>query len=183
MKEKNEKILIERINGVDIYAVKDDNGKEIVPLKPICSALGVSYSSQVQKVQSHPIYSSVVLLSNTTGADGKQYDMLCIDAEFVYGWLLGINPDNVSDQVRDNLIIYQIECHHALYRHFHGRANRLQEFVDMERQLMDRRETLQTSLSELLKSVDSVKSEIKDIDKKFNDLKSERLNPTPSLFD
>ena len=54
MKEKNEKSLIERINGVDIYAVKDDNGKEIVPLKPICSALGVSYSSQVQKVQSHP---------------------------------------------------------------------------------------------------------------------------------
>ena len=183
MKQKNEKILIERINGVDIYAVKDDNGKEIVPVKPICQAIGVHPNPQLSKIKEHPIYSSVTTLRVATGADGKEYEMLCIDAEFVYGWLLSINPDNVSDQIRDNLIKYQIECHHALYRHFHGRANRLQEFVDMERQLMDRRETLQTSLTELMKSVDSVKSEIKDIDKKFNDLKSERLNPTPSLFD
>ena len=183
MKEKTEKILIERINGVEIYAVKDDNKQILVPIRPICEAIGVSFQGQHNKLKEDPLLASTVNLRLMVGADGKNREMVCLPIMYVYGWIFRIDSRNVSDDARDSVQKYQKECYDELYRHFHGRANRLQEFVDMERQLMDRRESLQTSLSELMKSVDSVKSEIKDIDKKFNDLKSERLNPTPSLFD
>lgn len=182
-KEKTERILIERINGVDIYAVKDENGKELVPIKPICEALRVLPHGQQDKIKSHPIYNSVAHLSCVTGADGKQYEMLCIEAEFVYGWLLGINPDNVSEHVRDNLIKYQIECHHALYRYFHGRLKRHEEYIDLERSLIKEREEVNASLSELTKSISEFKSRMKTIDGKLQELQEQRLNPTPSLFD
>ena len=183
MEKETNRLSIGRINGVEIYAVKDEDNQIFVPVKPLCEAIGVRFDTQYEKLKKHPILNSVIPLRGITGADGKTYEMVCLPLEYVYGWIFTINPKNVSEDARDPVIQYQKKCYDVLYRHFHGRANRLQEFIDIERQLMDRRETLQTSLSDLMKSVDSVKSEIKDIDKKFNDLKSERLNPTPSLFD
>ncbi len=183
-KEKTEnRLSIGRINGVDIYAVTDENNNVFVPVKPICDAIGIAYERQYSKLKEHLILSSVVTLRVTTGADGKNYEMVCIPQEFIYGWIFTINPKNVSENAREKVVKYQLECYKALYAYFHGQTKRLQEFVNIERELMARRETLQASLSEHLKSMDTIKSEIKDIDKKFNDLKSERLNPTPSLFD
>ncbi|MDE5813262.1 MAG: phage antirepressor N-terminal domain-containing protein [Muribaculaceae bacterium] len=178
-----ETISIGTINGVEIYAVKNEEGTVLVPIKPICTALGIDDKAQREKISEDEDLRSTGGLSTSVGADGKEREMFCLPEEFIYGWIFTINPKNVAPSARESVRKYRRQCYTALYRHFHGRANRLQEFVDMERQLMDRRETLQASLSELMKSVDSVKSEIKDIDKKFNDLKGERLNPTPSLFD
>ncbi len=177
------RLSIGKINGVEIYAVKDEKGKDLVPIKPICQALGVNTPGQIQKIQSHRIYSSVVWLSHTTGADGKQYEMLCIDAEFVYGWLMGINPDNVSDQVRDSLIKYQLECHHALYRYFHGRGQRQQDLLEAEREAIARL----SKLDERIKESDAITKELKaeraktksDIDQ----IRASRLDDQPSLFD
>lgn len=183
MKEKTEMILIQRINGVDIYAVKDETGKEFVPVKPVCQAIGVQHARQIQKLQEHHIYRSTVYTKYTVGADGKDREMVCIDAEYVYGWLLGINPDNVSEQARPKLIEYQLECHHALHAYFHGRAQRQQHVIDMERALLNEKKELDETLSGLIKSVSEVKAKIKSIDGKFAELQSERLNPTPSLFD
>ena len=48
---------------------------------------------------------------------------------------------------------------------------------------MNERKKLDETLSGLMKSVSDVKSKIKSIDGKFAELQSQRLNPTPSLFD
>lgn len=183
MKEKENRLSIGRINGVEIFAVIDENNQTLVPIRPICEAIGVSFQGQHNKLKEDPLLASTVNLRLMVGADGKNREMVCLPIMYVYGWIFRIDSRNVSEDARESVQKYQKECYDVLYRHFHGRASRLQEFVDIERQLMERRETLQNSLSELMKSVDSVKSEIKDIDKKFSDLKSERLNPTPSLFD
>lgn len=108
--------LIARVNNVDIISTGDE--QKLVPIKPICEALGIDRKRQQDKIKEHPILSSVGGLKPLTGADGKEYEMLCIPFEYVFGWLFTINPANVSDDSREALIKYQQECYHALYEHF-----------------------------------------------------------------
>ena len=183
MEKETNRLSIGRINGVEIYAVKDEDNKVFVPVKPICEAIGVAYEPQFSKVKHHQILASVITLRVTTGADGKNYEMVCLPQEYVYGWIFTINPKNVSDDARDNVIWYQKKCYEVLYDYFNGKSQRQQDLLDAERTLMNERKELDETLSGLMKSVSDVKSKIKSIDGKFAELQSQRLNPTPSLFD
>lgn len=183
MNNQENRLSIGRINGVEIFAVKDEDNQVFVPVKPLCEAIGVAYERQYSKVKEHPILSAVITLRVTTGADGKQYEMVCLPHEFIYGWIFTINPKNVSEGARDNVIQYQKQCYMALYSYFNGKSQRQQEVIDMERTLLNEKKELDETLSSLMKSVSEVKAKIKSIDGKFAELQSERLNPTPSLFD
>lgn len=107
------------INNVAILA--SDVAERSVPVKPICEALEISFPTQYRKLTDHPIFSSVIALRATTGADGKQYEMVCLPIEFLPGWLFSIHPDNVKPEARDNLIEFQLECHRALFEYFFGK--------------------------------------------------------------
>lgn len=110
------------VNGISLQVVAD--GKEqLVAVKPVCEILGVAYQSQQAKLKEHPIYSSVITLSVTTGADGKKYEMVCIPLRFFSGWLFSINPDNVKEEVREKLIEYQKKCNDILYDYFFSRVD------------------------------------------------------------
>ncbi|MDE5813260.1 MAG: phage antirepressor N-terminal domain-containing protein [Muribaculaceae bacterium] len=91
MKEKENRLSIGTINGIEIYAVIDENGQTLVPVRPICEAIGVSLQGQSEKIYDDEILSSVVKQNLTTGADGKQYEMLCLPLEYFYGWIFTIN--------------------------------------------------------------------------------------------
>lgn len=113
------------INNIDIVA-SNENNQVYVPIRPICEALGVNYSSQLEKIKSHPILAPVVPLRGTTGADGKQYEMMCLPLEYVFGWIFTINPNNVNSEARTELIRYQTECYHALYNYFFEKSEKYQ---------------------------------------------------------
>lgn len=108
--------IITRVNNVEIVAGNDE--KKLVPIRPICDALGISYQPQIAKLKEHKILSSVVTLSVTTGADKKQYEMSCLPLEFVFGWLFTINASNVKEEARESVLNYQMECYQALFRYF-----------------------------------------------------------------
>ena len=57
--------FIKRINNVDIVTV---NGVNIVPIKPICEALGVDPEAQRRRIKEHYIFSSTALLSKVVAA-------------------------------------------------------------------------------------------------------------------
>jgi len=69
MKEKHEatSTVVARINQVNIVMV--ENGEKRVAIKPICEALGVNYSTQLEKLKNDEFLNSVVGLRGTTGAD------------------------------------------------------------------------------------------------------------------
>lgn len=54
----------------------------------------------------------------TTGADGKNYEMVCLPLEYVYGWLFTIDANLVVEANRENVKRYQLECDDVLYEHF-----------------------------------------------------------------
>ena len=56
------------INGISLQVVADER-EQLVAVKPVCEILGVDYPGQFAKLKEHPLYSSVIGLSSTTGAD------------------------------------------------------------------------------------------------------------------
>ena len=112
---------IAKVNNVAIMASND--AMKLVPIKPICEALGIDDRSQRQKIQSHPILASTGVLSTLVASDGKAREMYCIPFEFVFGWLFTINPANVKEKSRESLIKYQQECYHVLYEYFASYAS------------------------------------------------------------
>ena len=165
--------IITRVNNVDIMATSKE---QLIPIRPICEALGVAYSPQTTKIKEHYLFGSVVTLSVTTGKDGKQYEMLCLPAGYVLGWLLTINPANVKEEVRGMFASYQAECYNALYSHFFGSQKRQLEQNQIEISLLE-------ELADLNQQQQQIKQTINEKRRKLEKLREERLKNEPKLFD
>lgn len=72
--------IVVRVNKVDIISTNEG----MIPVKPICEALGIAYQPQMQKLKEDEDLSSVITLSMITGSDGKQYEMVCLPCEYIY---------------------------------------------------------------------------------------------------
>lgn len=166
--------IVTRINGIDILASNVSEG--LVAIKPICEAFGVAFPAQFTKLKEHPIYSSVVTLSVTTGADKKQYEMACLPIEYLAGWLFSINPANVKEEIRDNLIKFQVECNKALFRYFFGTQKRVIEQNSVEIKLLE-------ELADLSQQKANLTTSISEKKKQLEKLREERLKNEPDLFD
>ena len=169
-------ILIKRVNETNINIVQE--GSDIlVPIRPICDALGVTFSRQRKKIAEDPILGPVVALRATVGGDGKQREMVCLPFEFVFGWLFTINPDNVtSEETADAVIRYKRECYHALFTHFVKRFRYAQECNEKEIALL-------SQISELKDTLLANKNELKAAQERLARMRSERLEFQPTLFD
>lgn len=174
--------LISKINGAEIVTVERD-GETFVPIKPICTAIGVDYSAQYNKIQTEEILVSVIAIIATTGADGKTYEMVCLPLKFIYGWIFTINPGKVAPEARESVIRYRRECYDVLYDHFAGKALRQQEQNSIERDLLRRKAAALDSIATLKKAIAENNAEIKEVDGLLDNLQEQRLNPQPSLFD
>lgn len=126
-----------KINNQELVIISE-NANKFVPIKPICSALGIDFKSQYAKLKADEYLSSVMVLSTTTGADGKNYEMTCLPLKYIFGWLFTINPGNVSPDAKEAILKYRTECYDALYRYFTARA----EFVELKQKEIDRQLTI-----------------------------------------
>lgn len=167
-------IIVKRINNSNISILKGDT--ILVPVRPICDALGVDFSSQRKKIFEDPILSTVMVEKITAGADGKQREMFCLPLEFVYGWLFTINPDKVKPEVAKQVITYKRECYHALYNYFVQGFRYAQKCNEQEVKLLER-------ISEIKDSMLTTKRELKQAQERLSKMRTERLTYQPSLFD
>ena len=165
--------VITKINGVDILASNVSEG--LVPIKPICEALGVAHESQFKKLKEHPIFSSTIEIRKTVAKDGKLREMVCISINFLSGWIFSINPANVKEVTKDRVIKYQLELNKSLSRYFFGR---------MKNQLEQNRKEflLLEEISEIKKSIQTNKAKLSEKQKMLERLREERLRNEPLLF-
>lgn len=110
------------VNGISLQVVADER-EQFVAVKPVCEILGVDYPGQFTKLKEHPLYGSVIELSPTTGADGKTYEMVCLPLRYFPSWLFSINPNNVKEEIRENLLEYQKKCNDILFDYFFSRVD------------------------------------------------------------
>lgn len=95
------------------------DGRPFVALRPMCEAIGVAYSAQLQKLKAKSW--ATVSMSDTTGADGKSYQMVMIDRRTMTMWLATIDENRVAESARPTIRAYQAEAADALDAYFTGR--------------------------------------------------------------
>lgn len=183
MDKQENRLSIGKVNGIEIYAVKNEEGTVLVPIKPICTALGIDDKAQREKISEDEDLSSTGVLSTSVGSDGKKREMLCLPEKYIYGWLFTINPKNVAAPARDSVRRFRHKCYNVLYDYFNGKSRRQQDLLDAERQAVARL----SEIDERIKQNDSLLKELKaerakaksDID----NIRASRLDDQPSLFD
>ena len=89
-------------------------GIAYVAMKPIVENIGLSWSSQVQKLLKMKDKFNYVDIDMVAG-DGRKRLMGCLPLKKLNCWLFSINPARVRDDIRDRLVRYQEECFTALH--------------------------------------------------------------------
>lgn len=170
-----DKQVITTVNGIQIVAVTDESFNTLVPIKPICDAIGVAFERQFSKLKEHEILAPTVTLRVMVAADGKQREMVCLPLEFVYGWIFTINTKNVSKEAHDSVLRYQLECYQALYTHFAGSLRRRVEENEAEIKALQ-------AVNEAIKGVKAAKAAQKEAEEHLDAIRKARLDTTPTLF-
>lgn len=101
------------VHGHTLFVANSD--APMVPLRPICTALGIDFRSQQAKLRTHPTFEATMVEITTVGADSKLREMLCMPADYVMLWLGGIHPDKVAKKARSSLIAFQREAARLLW--------------------------------------------------------------------
>lgn len=166
--------LISKINGVDIVTVEQD-GEVYVPIKPICTALGIDDKAQRDKLNSDEFFVSTGGIITSVAEDGKSREMYSLPLRYVYGWLATINPGKVAPDAKEAVMNYRRKCYDVLYEHFAGGLRRQVETNEAEIALL---KEINSAIGEEKEARTRRKREEDKLDK----LRAERLNPQPVLF-
>lgn len=139
MQDTTKKFL--QFNGKNVYFLSAQ-GVWWIAIKPICEALGVNYDRQYKNLKQDKILGQLYAMQHTTGADSKQYKMVCLPEFFVYGWLFSIQSDN------ENLTEYKWKCYELLYNYFHGTITDRFKLLKVQTQADLRMEALEKELQQ-----------------------------------
>ena len=131
--------IIARVNDVDILLFKGE--KELIPIKPICMALGIDFASQFQKIVIHPILRNVVYKEYMVGADNKKRKMICMPLAHILIWLLSICYKNVNKDAIKPLLTTQMTLYYILYKRIQM-SNSLKVNIEREAELLKEIELL-----------------------------------------
>lgn len=106
-----------QFEGEDLDVVVRADGV-FVSTRRVCDVLGIAFAAQRMKLKRASW--AVVSMIDTTGLDGKRYEMHTIALKSLPLWLGTINENKVAKHIRPKLIKYQQDCADVLYRHFFG---------------------------------------------------------------
>lgn len=112
---------IAKVNNVAIMASNDP--RQLVPIKPICDALGIDAKAQRNRIDRDEILNSTGVIMTSVAADGKEREMYCIPLRYVFGWLFSIDTNRVDEEARSSVIKYKMQCYDVLYDHFSSYAS------------------------------------------------------------
>lgn len=104
----------------EITAVRLTDGRVFVPVRPLVESLGLSWSSQLQRIRRDSVLKSELLsvfVTNTESERGGR-DVQCLPLDYISGFLFGINAERVRDDLRERVIRYQRECYRVLAEAF-----------------------------------------------------------------
>jgi hypothetical protein len=107
--------------GDAIPAAQLTDGMILVPLRPICDYLGLSWAGQRERTLRHSVLAAAVRSVRVTRTEaGGLRDVLALPLELLPGWLFGINAERVRPALRDKITRYQAECFQVLWNAFKG---------------------------------------------------------------
>lgn len=91
-----------------------------VALKPIVNAIGLDWMSQSVKVKNDIRFNYSVI--PMVGADGKNREMLSLDAYQIPAFLYSINPNKVRKDLRETIISFQNETFKVINEYWNNKS-------------------------------------------------------------
>lgn len=123
------------------------DGTPWVALKPMCEALGIDYSTQLQKLNRRSW--ATVGQKPTVASDGKVREMAMIDRRTLSMWLATIDENRVDPSAAPTIRAYQAQAADALDSYFsHGGAIAPVNQFDALRAMIDQLEAAERTASE-----------------------------------
>lgn len=102
-----------------ILVQTDDHTQVCVPIRPICTILGIDWSAQRQRIMRDEVLStSVVTLTTQTPGDRQRRKHLCLPLDYLHGWLFGITASQVKPELKERITLYRRECFRVLSHAF-----------------------------------------------------------------
>jgi P22_AR N-terminal domain/ORF6C domain len=92
-----------------------------VLLRPLCQYLGLSWSSQLQRLREDDVLSEAttsVLLSNTEVGHRQRYTMIGLKLEFLPGWIFSFTTKRVRADLQEKIKRYRRDCYRVLWEAF-----------------------------------------------------------------
>ena len=117
-KERQMNLEVFKFADAELKVICEQPDKILLVMKPICDALSLDWHSQHRNISDDPVLNSVVRKIRTTGADGKNYEMVCIPLDYLNGWLFKISANRYKGERRELIIRYQKECYRTLAERF-----------------------------------------------------------------
>ena len=152
--------LIARVNNVDIVSTSDE---QMVPIRPICEALGIDPNGQKQRIERDVILSQVACMIHATGKDGKTYEMFSIPYMYVFGWIFSIDTSKVNPDAQEALIRYKQECYKVLYDHFTAPKTFLKQKQELMERMIKEYQSLQQDFKEAKNKMEKAKSNLNNV--------------------
>lgn len=101
-----------------LIVVEDNLGDRFVVMKPIVEALGLSWSTQLQRIKRDTVLDENCVVMNTVAEDDKDREMVGIREHMFHGWLFTISTSRVKPELREKLDMYRRECFDVLHSYF-----------------------------------------------------------------
>ena len=113
-----------RFNGERITAIRE-SGKIYVSIKSVCRNLGMNKSQadyQIQKVQNDELLDSACYFKHLE-INGITQKGLMLELDYLPIWLAKINPSRFSEELKKQLIEYQLKAKDVLADEFLGKGH------------------------------------------------------------
>lgn len=167
------------VNGKEINIEKID-AVDYIAIKPICNAIGVNYTTQIEKIDEDEKLHQLTPLGGMVAEDGKTRKMRAIPYRYVFGWLFTISPKNVSGEVRKRIMRYRDECYDALFDHFTKRNTIIKEKVTYQKKIGELKEELKKN--PIQQEIKILESKVKNASERLNNLDKNIVNEQMDLF-
>lgn len=98
----------------EITAIKMEDGRIFVPVRPIVERLGLNWSGQRLRLLRDPVLRDEQRVCVIHTLRRGRQEAICVPLDYLSGFLFGISADRVKPEYRDDVIRYQRECYKVL---------------------------------------------------------------------
>jgi P22_AR N-terminal domain len=106
--------------GDQIVAAQTADEEIYVPVRPICTYLGLSWPGQRERINRDPVLAEAIRSVRVTRTEAGEREVLCLPLEFLPGWLFGISAARVKPELQEKITRYRRECFRVLWNAFKG---------------------------------------------------------------
>ncbi len=128
MSEEPTSLVPFEVRNVDFYGddvigalvLVDQETRIYVPIRPLCTYLGLDWSSQRQRIMRDEVLRDEIrsVVITTTNPQGGDPEVLCLPLDLLPGWLFGITASRVRPDLREKIVRYRRECYRRLWDAF-----------------------------------------------------------------